>query len=349
MHRATVEKFGRMDQRGTAWTRPGNLVGNGPFTLTEWKPNARIVVAKNPHYWGAAHNGLERVMFFPNESPDVEERAFRAGQIHVTYNVPTSKIAGYREREPAKLRLDPLLSTFFIYFNASKPPLDNPKLRRALSLAIDRESISRHVLNGSRPPATTLVPDNCAGYTSSTRVSFDYAAARQLLTDAGYPGGQGLPVFEVLVRNDDIQPKITEAIQAMWQRELGVRITIAPIEQKTLFQNQQTLNYTISFGGWNGDFVDPVTFLDLFVTGGGNNWSGWSNPTYDQFIAEAARTRDSARRFEILQRAEALLLEASPIAPVFHNARTYLIHPAVKNWESALLGIHRYELIKLEN
>jgi oligopeptide transport system substrate-binding protein len=348
VHRATIEKFGRMDQRDTPWTRPGNFVGNGPFTLAEWSPNARVVAAKNPHYWGAANTALERVVFFPTESPDVEERNFRAGQVHVTYNLPTSKIAGYRQREPEKLRLDPLLATFFLYLNVSKPPLDNPKLRCALSLAIDRETISRNVLNGSRPPAASLVPDNCAGYISQSKVPHDYAAARQLLGEAGYPGGQGLPVFEVMVRNDDIQPKIMEAIQEMWRRELGVRITIAPLEQKILFQNQQTLNYTISFGGWTGDFMDPVTFLDLFLKGGGNNWSGWSHPEYDRLIAEAAGARDNARRFAIFQQAETLLLGEAPIAPVFFNARTYLIHPAVKNWEPALLGLHRYQLIKLE-
>jgi oligopeptide transport system substrate-binding protein len=348
VHRRTIEKFGRMDQRSTAWTRPGNLVGNGAFTLQEWSPNARIVVAKNPQYWDAAHNTLNGVVFFPIENPDVEERNFRAGQTHITYSLPIEKVAVYRERTPEQLRVDPFLQTFFLRFNVSRPPLDNPKLRRALALAVDRESIARNVLRGSRLPAPHFTPLNCAGYTCTARVPADYSAARALLVEAGYPRAQGLPAFEVQVRNDDMQPKVTEAIQAMWQRELGIRITIAPFEQKTWLQNQQTLNYAIAFSSWVGDFADPATFLELFVKDGGNNWTGWGSPVYDRLIHEAAVALNPTDRMNQFQRAEAILLEEAPITPLYFGARGYAIHPAVKNWQPALLGFHRSQFIKLE-
>ncbi|HYD83597.1 MAG TPA: peptide ABC transporter substrate-binding protein, partial [Opitutus sp.] len=162
VHRATIEKFGRADQRSTAWTRVGHLVGNGAFTLTEWSPNARLTVSENPLYWGSADNALERVTFFPTENPDVEERDFRAGQTHLTYSLPIEKIARYRNDSPEQLRLDPFLQTFFLRFNTTRPPLDNPRVRRALALALDRDAITAHILRGSRLPAAHLTPPDCA-------------------------------------------------------------------------------------------------------------------------------------------------------------------------------------------
>jgi oligopeptide transport system substrate-binding protein len=348
VQRETIEKFGHIDQRSTPWTRPGNLVGNGAFLLSEWSPNSRIIVSKNPRYWDAAHTGLERVIFYPTEKPDDEERGFRAGQVHLTYGIPIDKIARFRNDAPAELRLDPFLQTHFLRFNVTKPPLNNPKVRRALALAIDRDSISHHILRDSRPVATHFTPSDCAGYTARASISTDYAEARRLLDEAGFPGGKGLPVFDLQVLNDDVQPKVTEAIQAMWLKELGVHIAIAPFEQKTWVQNQQSLNYTISFASWAGDFVDPSTFLDLFVKQGGNNWTGWGDADYDAMILEAARTLDPAARFEVFQKAEALLLAQSPITPLYFGARTYLISPVVKNWQPSLLGFHRYQEIRLE-
>ena len=349
VHRATVEKFGRIDQRGTRWTRPGNLVGNGPFLLQEWTPNSRIVVAKNRRYWDADRVRLERIVFFPIENTESEELNFRAGQLHVTFDVPISKVASYREHDPLRLRIDPWLSTIFLIFNVTRPPLDNVKLRRALALGIDREALARDVLSGTRRPARSLTPPGCAGYSARARVPDDFAAARRLLAEAGYPGGRGLPVFEAQSYTLSYQVRTMEAIQRMWQRELGVRITISPIEQKTLFQNEQSLNYTLAMSGWAGDYADPSTFLNQFVSGGGNNWTGWGSAEYDRLIAAAGNTADNRRRYELFQRAESLLLEDSPLAPLYFDSRIYLIHPALRGWTPSILGYHRYNDAWLEN
>ncbi len=348
LHRATLEKFGAVTRRGTAWTRPGNLVGNGPFTLSAWTPNARLSVAKNPAYWDAAHTRLEHIVFSPTEKSDVEERNFRAGQLHLTYDVPAAKIPAYRAEAPAKLRIDPLLNTWYMNFNVAKPPLDQSKVRRALALAIDREAIARSVFQGARAAAASFTPPNCGDYTARARIGVDFAAARALLAEAGFPGGRGLPVLPVQVLNDSNLPRVMEAIQAMWQRELGVRCTIEPFEQKTWLQNQQSKTHTIGLMGWVADFADPLTFLGLFVTAGGNNWTNWSNPAYDRLIAQTDQTADSAARFELFQQAESLLLEQAPITPILFGARTYLIHPAVRNWEPSPLGFHRFQLIEFQ-
>jgi oligopeptide transport system substrate-binding protein len=343
-----LQKFDAMKRRGTAWTRPGNLVGNGAFTLAEWMPNARIVVVKNPRFRDAATNKLERIVFFPVESPDVEERDFRAGQLHVTYTLPTGKVAAWQSRNPAQLRVDPFLQTIFVAFNTKRPPFDDVRVRRAFALAMDRDTISRTVLGGSRPPAHSATPPNTGGYTAHARVDTDFDQARELLAAAGHARGAGLPALELQVRNDEIQPRVAEALQAMWQRELGIKVSIAPAEQKTWLQNQRTLNYTLSTYSWIGDYADPLTFLSLFASNNGNNWTGWADAHYDALINEASVAMDPARRTEALQQAEAALLAASPATPLYHGAQTYLIQPSVKRWVPSLLGNRRYQTIELQ-
>jgi oligopeptide transport system substrate-binding protein len=344
-----IEKFGRSDDRGNPWTRPGNLVGNGPFTLAEWTPNARLAVAKNPRYWDAAHTKLERIVFFPIEKAETEDLNFRAGQLHLTFDVPKARIPTYQAQHPSPLRIDPFLNLTYLNFNVTKPPFTDPRVRRALALAIDRESISKNVLNGAYPPAFSITPPNCGGYTSRTRVPTDFGEARRLLAEAGFPGGKGFPVIPVQILNDEAQPRMMEAIQAMWQKELGIHVTIEPYEQKTWLQNQQSMAHTLGILGWTGDIADPVTFLDLYRTGGGQNWTGWGNKDYDALLDQAAHTADPAARFEIFQRAEALILAAAPVAPLVNRARNYLIHPAVKNWDPAPLGEHRFQRVELRN
>lgn len=345
---AVLARHDALTRRGTGWTRPGQLVGNGPFVLAEWKPNAHVKVVLNPHYWDAAAVRLKGITFFPTENMDVDERAFRAGQIHLTAELPLAKVDTYRRTAPASLRLDPFLETFFLRFNTTRPPLDDARVRRALSLAINREQLSRTLLRGTRAPAAHYTPPDCAGYTAAARVPHDPAAARALLAAAGFQDGAGFPTLEVQVRNDELHAKVLEVIQAMWQRELGLAVTISPVEQKTWVQNQQSLAYAISSARWVGDFVDPVTFLDMFVGGGTNNWTGWADADYDAAIAAAARTAEPGERFAVFQRAEALLLEQAPVAPVFFGVRSYLIHPAVRGWEPALLGFHQYKKVYLQ-
>jgi len=348
VHRATIEKFGQLEDRDSAWTRPGNLVSNGPFVLTEWRPNARLVAAKNPHYWSAAQNRLERLVFFPIEDSGAEERNFRAGQLHVTFAVPPTKIDSYRQHTPERLRIDPWIYTDYLSFNVTKPPLDNAKLRRALALAIDRDAIARTVFRGAAQPALTLTAPDHSGYVPPERPAHNFAAARALLADAGFPGGRGLPSFPMQVWNDDTIPKVAEVIQAMWLHELGVRITIEPLELKTLIQNQQTLAYTLGTMGWSAGYAHPSTFLDNLRTSHSGNWTGWGRKDYDGLLDQAAHTADPQSRFQTLQRAEALLLEAAPITPCIHVAQAYLIHPAVKNWLPAPLSYRRYHLVWLE-
>lgn len=342
-------KFDALGKRGTAWTRPGNLVSNGAFTLAQWTPNARMVLEKNPRHREAAQNRLARVVFFPIENPDVEERDFRAGQLHVTFNLPVTKIAAWKKQDAARLRADPTLQANFLRFNTSRAPLDDSRIRHALSLAIDRAALAASVLQGSRAPARALTPPGTGGYTARAAVETNLEEARQLLIAAGHPGGKGLAAIDIQCRNDEIMPRLAEALQQMWQRDLGVRTTISQVEQKTWIQNQQTLNYGISTAAWTADFPDPVTFLGMFTANSAYNWTGWKHPEYEKLLNAAAETANPKQRFEILQQAEALLLMEAPIAPLYFGAQTFLIHPAVKGWDPAPLVFRRFQKVELKN
>jgi oligopeptide transport system substrate-binding protein len=343
-----LDKFGAMTQRGTAWTRPGNLVSNGAFVLAEWKPNARILLAKNPRFRAAGQNQLEQVAFFPIENPEVEERNFRAGQLHVTFNLPVTKLATWRRQDAARLRIDPTSQVNFLRFNTARPPLKDPRFRRALALAIDREALAKTVLQSSRAPAASLTPPGTGGYVARARVAPNLTEARQLLSAAGFPDGKGAPVLEIQCRNDEIMPRLSEALQAMWLRDLGLTMTVAPVEQKTWIQNQQTQAYAISTASWTADFPDPVTFLGMFTANSSYNWTGWTNPEFEKLMNQAAAMPVAADRFALLQDAEALLLADSPITPLYYGAQTYLLDSAVKGWEPAPLVFRRFYLVRLE-
>jgi oligopeptide transport system substrate-binding protein len=348
VHRSVIEKYGAWDEKGTKWTRPGNLVGNGAFTLAEWIPNGRIVVVKNPLYWDAARTRLNRIEFFPFEQAEVEDLNYQAGQLHTTYALPMSRVAAYRAHVPPDIRTDPVLSTFYLFINVTRPPFNNVKLRLALAHAMDRDALSRDVTKGVYPPARTLTAPNCGGYTSRAFISDDFALARRLLAEAGYPGGRGLPPIEVQCFQDEVPVRMMEAIQSMWRRELGVRIEIAEIEVKTLYQNQQDKNYALGFSGWIADYPDPMTFLGTMVTGGGNNYAGWSNREFDALIDEASSTADNARRLELFQRAEAILLSEAPIIPLYYQDQVYAIRPEVRGWTTTVVGFHEWNRIWLE-
>jgi len=345
--KSAIEKNGGMLQHGSHWTRPGQLVSNGPFQLTEWNPNSRVTVEKNPHYWDAAVVRLNRIRFLPVESSEVEERNFRAGQMHVTWDLPTSKAVAYQAEHSALLRNDTLLSNYYLNFNTKKPPFDDPLVRRAFSLALNREALSHSVLNGVLPAAYTFVPPDCGDYQSTARIKEDAALARDLLKASGHEGGRGLPPISLQVLNDVRQPKLAEAAQAIWAKELGVNVTIEMNEQKVWLQNQQSMTHQIGFLGWVADFPDPITFLNLAETDNGQNWTGWSNRDYDQLLRQAEASLDPAERKRFLQVAEGFMLEACPMAPLVFRSRTYLIHPAVKNWDPAVVGIHLYKKVYL--
>ncbi len=349
VHQATILKFGKIDTRGTEWTRPGNFVGNGPFILTVWEINRVITVRKSEKYWDHAAVRLQAINYYPIDNQQTEERSFRTGEVHITSNLSPGKIEWYRANQPNVLRLDPYLGTYYYVINVKKPPLDNPAVRRALACAIDRQAIVTHILKGGQLPATCYTPPGTGGYFADSSLWFDSTEAKRLLAEAGYgPAGKPFPAVELLYNTSETHHTVAQAIQQMWKRYLGIEVTLVNQEWKVYLASKQQGQFGIARMGWIGDYNDPMTFLDMWVTGGGNNNSGWGSPRYDSLIAVAATASGNDTRFEAFKAAEALLLDELPVLPVYFYTNVYLLHPSVKGWYPNLLCIHNFKYVYLE-
>lgn len=344
VHRPTIEKFGAMDERGTKWTRAGNFVGNGPFTLKAWEVNKVLVVEKNPHYWEAAAVRLQQIHFYPVEDLNTEERMFRAGQIHVTLSgyVPIEKIAVYKQENPELIHIHPGYATYYYEFNTTRKPFDDVRVRKALAMAINRQQIVDKVAKGGQTPAYTLTPPDPFGYQPKAAMEYDVAQARALLAEAGYPDGKGFPTFELLYNTAENHQKIATAIQQMWKTNLNIDVQLANQEWKVYLTARNNLEHDIARAGWLADYVDPSNFLDILLSYSGNNRTGWKNPEYDRLIKEAASTVDTEARHAILQQAEQIIVDEAPIIPIYYYSDIHLVASSVRNWQDNIIKYHPF-------
>ncbi len=348
--RHVIEKYGTMTQRETGWTKPGRCVGNGPFQLESQHFTYVLTVNRNPYYWDAATVKLNGIHFFPIVSDGTEERAFEDGQLHMTYVVPMQRIPYYRDHEPAVYREDPQLACYFYRVNVTKPPFDNKLVRKALALAIDRESLIRNVLRAGQKPATALVPSSCsAGYDPPQVAKFDPAEARRLLAEAGYPDGKGFPKFDILINTLESHRTVAEAIQEMWRKYLNIPAGILNQDWQVYLDSQRKLQYSVCRAGWVGDYADPMTFLATMRKTDGNNNTGWGNPHYDELVAKSALEVDPKNRFAILHEAETLMLDEMPVLPIYWYVHSYLQRPDLKNHKPSVLEHRCYKALDLQS
>jgi oligopeptide transport system substrate-binding protein len=294
-----IDRHGSRYDKSNRWTRPGNIVSNGPFRLRDWRVHDEIVVVKNEKYWDAGKVRLKEVHFHPIESTDAEERAFRAGQLHVANTVPVSKLESYRLAQPSYLRIERYYANVYYAINVDPAKQTNhalldPRVRRALAISIDRESLVRNVVRAGQIPAYTFVPPGPGGYESTERLNFDPPAARRLLAEAGYPGGQGLPKFAILINTLELHRAVAEAVQQMWKKELGVDVEITNQEWKVYLAAQNNLDYEVSRAAWTADYLDPSTFLDLLRARTGNNNTGYANPAFEKLVIDSLAAPDVA-------------------------------------------------------
>lgn len=347
VHPATIEKFGTYDQRVSNWARVGNFVGNGPFQLKGWKLNRYVEVERNPYYWDAARVKLNGIRFLPIENVSTEERAFRAGQLHITHDLTLEKIPFYQSTKSPYYRSDPAFITYFYRCNTKRPPLGDRRVRQALSLAIDRESLTRNVLRAGQQPAGRFTPQGVPGYEADAPLAFDPEKARQLLEEAGFPGGKGFPKMNILYNTHESHRTIAEAIQQMWRVNLGIEIGLVNQEWQVYIDTETQMDYDISRAGWVGDYLDPITFLDLMTTTNPNNKTGWSNKEYDRLIDASRKAPTMAEHFRLLAEAEGIFSREVPVIPIYWYVRNYLIRPEVKGWNPVLQDMHNYKFIDL--
>lgn len=349
VHRETLETFGSPTSRFSSWDRPGSIVSNGAFELEEWHLNKRIVVTKSQHYWDAEDVALNGIVFYPVDSIQTEERMFRSGQLHRTEEMPLDKIPVYRDRDDPSLRLEPYLSTYFYRFNMTRKPFEDVRVRKALAMTVDRDLLIETVMQKINEPAYAITPPGTLGYQPPRLFDFDPELGRQLLSEAGYPDGSGFPSIEILFNTSESHRKVAEAIQQMWRKHLNIDVTLVNQEWKVYLSTVEQLDYDVARAGWVGDYVDPNSFLDMWVTGGGNNRTGWSNLEYDQMILrDIPKIPDQDSRFESMYRAETMLMEAMPIIPIYTYYTKRLIHPSAKGMPSNMLDIYNYKYVYLE-
>jgi oligopeptide transport system substrate-binding protein len=346
VHPPTILKHGTMTDRISKWTRPGNYVGNGPFNLTSWRLNNSIVAEKNPLYRDANAVSLNGIHFLPIEI-DAEERAFRADQLHITNTVPIHRLDWYRDHHPENLRLDTSLGVYYYMLNTTRPPLDDPRVRKALAYSINRDELTEHVLKAGQKPAYHFTPPNAGGYNARARLPYDPELARKLLAEAGYADGKDFPEFELLFNTSEAHHTIAVTIQQMWKKELGIDVKLYNQEWKVYLSTREAGNFDILRAAWFGDYDDAYTFLSLGETDNGNNHSGWGNADYDALMEEAAVTADPAARRELFQQAETILIDEMPFIPLYFYVTSTLIDEAVQGWHPSILDYHPYQAIKL--
>jgi oligopeptide transport system substrate-binding protein len=342
-----LEKAGGATKRDTNWTNPENIVGNGPFVLKASRRGEVIIVDKSPTYWDAATVRLSSIHFHPAENRESEERAFRAGQLHITEALPVGKVDSYRRDQPGVLRISPFLDTYFYRLNTTRPGLDKKEVRQALSLALDRRAIVEKIIRGGQQPAHSFTPPGIDGYVPPDGLKEDVAQARALLAAAGYPDGKGLPPLEIMVNNSGNHRVIAEAVQQMWRR-LGVQVEINNMEMSSIFAKRRALDYSVLRSEWVADFADPKSFLDVFRGGSSNNHTGWASLRYDALLHAADRAAGPAERRADMQQAEAVLLDELPIIPIYYFTTVRLVHPAVRGWNPLPLDRHPYKHVWLD-
>lgn len=332
------------------------FVSDGPFKMQEWKHNDQVVVVKNENYWDAKNVKMSEITFKLLEDNKAALTAFESGQIDGTENIPAEDID--RLKASKILKIDPYIGTYYYRFNVTKKPFDDVKVRKALTMAIDRQTLIDKVVKGGQKPAFAFTPPGMVDVEAGKDFRAvggdffkeDIAAAKALLAEAGYPDGKNWPKDVTILYNTSSNHKlIAEAIQNMWKTNLGIDIQLRNEEWAVYLESQKKLNYNICRAGWIGDYADAMTFMDMFVTGGGNNQTGWSNAEYDKQIKEVAnKSGDQKVRIPAMHAAEKVLMDQMPVLPIYYYTNPWVLKANVKGVFRSSLGPIDYKLATVE-
>ena len=336
-----------IERHGPRWTRPENVVTSGAFNLVQHEVRDKMVFVKSQTYWGRDEVQLEKVLVFSLEQAHAATNLYKAGttDLIVSNELPSEFVAPLKGKKD--LRISPYLTTYLYRLNVTRPPLDDKRVRQALSHALNRNEVVQ-ALKVPHQPATGIVPPGMAGYTPAVGHEFDVAKAKRLLAAAGFPDGRGFPPLRILYNTREDHKKVAAVVQENWRRNLGIEVALENREWKTYLKDQASLNYDICRAGWIGDYPDPNTFLDMWITGGGNNNTGWSSPSYDAKLAASARERDPVKRMQLLHELEAQINEEVPFIPIYWYSQWELVKPYVQGWENTLIDkrpIHKVRLL----
>ncbi len=324
VHLPTLEKH------GGAWIKPENVVSNGAYTLAAWKLNDHLRLRKNPRYWDAGNVAMETIEVLPISEPNTAINYFLTGEADLIMDkgmVPTSLTATLKQKP--WFHTGPFLGTYFTRFNVTRPPFDNVKVRQAFALAIDRRRITEKITQLGEVAAWSLTPPGAGAvpYEPPPSPGFDPERARELLAEAGYAGGRGLPQVKYLYFPKTVEENIAAELESMWKEHLGVSVQLAKQEWKIYLASMKALDYQMCRSSWVGDYNDPNTFLEMFTSASGNNRTGWKSGAYDSFLRAAAAEPDPARRNTIFSAAEELLVSGETvILPIYYYVGVQFYH-----------------------
>ena len=347
-------------EKDKAWaTKPETYICNGAFKMKEWKPKDVLVFVKNNKYWDAGTVKLSQINYKMLDDQNAYLSAFKAGQLDMIDNPPQQETPTLIKDGTAKVY--PNLATYYYCPNlsaeankidpAAAKALKDKRVRKALSLAINRKDITDNVAKGGQIPATSFVPKGVVDEKGNDfdkkeyyKPEGDVALAKKLLAEAGYPNGKGFPTITLLYNTSQNHQNLAAAVQDMWRKNLGINIELKNEEWKVFQTTRREKQFLLARHGWSADYNDPMTFLDLFVTNGGNNDASYSNPEYDKKIMAAKKELDPAKRMVILHQAEDILMDDMAIIPVYYYTTVVALKSYVKGVVVSPLG--QYYLTK---
>ncbi|HEY3854440.1 MAG TPA: peptide ABC transporter substrate-binding protein [Verrucomicrobiae bacterium] len=323
-----------IETHGENWMRQHPLPTSGPYTVESWLLNDKIRLVKNPYYWDAANTRSAVIDLLPISAPSTALNLYESGEADIIWdreNLPY-ELTDVLSKRP-DFHTFPFLATYFIRCNTTRKPFNDPRVRKALALSIDKQRLVERFLRGGEKPAGHLVPDGTANYITPPDLGYNPDEARRLLAEAGYPGGKDFPAVDYLFDSASgggkIHLKIGIEMQQMWQEKLGIHVGLKEMEKPVYLDAQRNTNYDLTRSSWVGDYNDPNTFLDLFRSDNGNNRTGWNNPHYDNLMAQADEEVDPRKRAEILRDAETILVrDEAPIIPIYFYVGFNYYNPA---------------------
>ena len=341
-----------IEEKGDQWTfDPSTYISNGSYKLTEWTHNSQIVMAKNENYYDYENLGPDTITFKLMDDSNAMLSGFKSGELDFIQDAPQAELPSLIASGDMKILN--YLGTYYVCFQTQKAPFDNPKVREAFTLAVDRTYIVDKVTQSGQVEAGGYVPSGISdadggdfraeGGDYYKPTDADYEAncekARQLLAEAGYPNGEGFPVVEYLYNTSDAHKAVAEALQNMWEQELGVTVTLNNQEWAAFLQTRKNGDYSIARNGWISDYNDPISFLDMWMTGGGNNDAQYANPEYDNIIKQAKATSDATERMKLLHQAEDILVGQDYVVnPLYFYTQKYMLADGIEGTYYCPLG-----------
>lgn len=348
-----------VEDAGESWaTDPSSYVGNGAYKMVEWVHDSYILFEKNENYWDVDSLGPDKIRFVLMEDPSAKLAAYQSGEVSFSENLPVDEMEAMKKS--GDLHLPAQLGTYYVSFNTKNEYLKNPLVRKALILSIDRDYMCKEIGKSGQEPAGAFVSKGLTDADTSKQFRDvggnyydpdDYEGnlklAKEALKEAGYEDGKGLPVFEYIYNDDDTHKLVAQALQDMWSK-IGVKVELVSQEWATFLQTRKSGDYDIARNGWVSDYNDPISFLDMWITDGGNNDAKWSNSDYDALIKQIKNSSDQEERMQLMHKAEDIIFDEWMLCPIWFYVDKYLIKDNIKGFYCSPLGFKFFQYVTVE-